>query len=278
MDAETFLLRKNEYYSLLKENFESRLEQAEDKDYYIAFFRQSFFEQNFEIPYNTVFFNELYSIFSHFKKIGEVNFMQSTLEYLPLIKEKSETALEQLMLQESVNNDFNPDFPIYYRCLLESYPLTHIDLISLERKTLDANEHFAFEILATYEATKQLILEIEEAQKLYESKSNTRIHSHQFTHSQQVLFAYYLFKLAKLEPRVNADITAFAEFLHGLTGIPYTNIKNSELYKKFLNPLDHSSSKRIIEDLKLVRSHFLKLGVSEIILLIDKDIRGKEQE
>jgi hypothetical protein len=276
MNVQDFLNRKNEYYGLLKENFEKRLESAEDKAYLTAFFRQTFLDRNTEMPYNTVYFSELYALFKHFQKVGEVNYIQSTLQCLPQIKEKSELGLEKLMEHRISPEVRSSDFPIYYRRQLENYTLS--DLISLEMMAVDSTEEYVCELLASYEATKQLISEIEETQKLEEPKSQTRNHTHQFTHSQQVLFAYYLFKLAKLEPRVNADITAFAEFLHGLTGIPYTNIKNSELYKKFLNPLDHSSSKRTIEDLKLVRSHFLKLGATEIITLIDKDIKGKEQE
>jgi hypothetical protein len=85
----------------------------------------------------------------------------------------------------------------------------------------------------------------------------------EFTTARQVLAIHYLLKYSKADRASNADIARFIEFL---TSKNYKNI-----YKKVCNPLG-SRDKELNEDLRFVRSFFEKLGLTEIVRMINNEI------
>ncbi|HEY4786313.1 MAG TPA: hypothetical protein VIH57_09690 [Bacteroidales bacterium] len=85
----------------------------------------------------------------------------------------------------------------------------------------------------------------------------------EFTTGRHVLAMHYLFKYCHVK---DADEIEKARFIHFLTGRNLNNI-----YKKVRNPLD-GSDKHINEDLKYVRGYFEKLGMKEIVKMINNEI------
>ena len=79
--------------------------------------------------------------------------------------------------------------------------------------------------------------------------------------------------MAGIGVRQDIDVTACAEILHILLGLPYNKIANSELYKKFLNPFGNSSPKATIKDLEVIRKYFEKLNNQDILDTIDEQIK-----
>lgn len=98
----------------------------------------------------------------------------------------------------------------------------------------------------------------QESNELSDSKT-------EFTTARQVLAIHYLLKYCKAEQVSNADVARFIEFL---TGKNYKNI-----YKRVGNPLG-SRDKELNEDLRFVRSYFEKLGLSEIVKMINNEINN----
>lgn len=95
-------------------------------------------------------------------------------------------------------------------------------------------------------------------------KSNEQVtYSLEHTTARQVLAIHYLMKYCKTSQASNADVARFIEFL---TSKNYKNI-----YKRVCNPLG-SRDKELNEDLRFVRAFFEKLGLSEIVRMINNEI------
>jgi hypothetical protein len=263
-------------YSVLKDAFIQEVGKASDREYAIRHFRKILFEQNELIPYHTVFFQELIATFLHLNRLDESTALERTLEYLPQIRKISQRASEQVTaaLSGSPVLQFTR-LPKAYKEFLsdESNDLSADEMLAQEQLAISSTEENTIALLALYLATQQLLLETEPETK-EEVTAVKQDHTHRFTRSQQILFAHYLFKIAGIEARVNADISACAELVHGLTGVPYSSIKNSELYKKFRDPIGNASPAKVKQDLELIRSYFAKLDHPRLLELIDKDIRG----
>jgi len=85
----------------------------------------------------------------------------------------------------------------------------------------------------------------------------------EFTTARQVLAIHYLLQYCQASQTSSADVARFIEFL---TGKNYKNI-----YKRVCNPLG-SRDKELSEDLRFVRSFFEKLGLTEIVKMINNEI------
>ena len=86
-----------------------------------------------------------------------------------------------------------------------------------------------------------------------------------FTTARQVLAIHYLLQYCHASQASSADVARFIEFL---TGKNYKNI-----YKRVCNPLG-SRDKELNEDLRFVRSFFEKLGLTEIVKMINNEINS----
>jgi hypothetical protein len=96
-----------------------------------------------------------------------------------------------------------------------------------------------------------------------ESEAVTR--NPDFTTARQVLAIHYLLKYSKADQASNADVARFIKFL---TGKNYKNI-----YKRVCNPLS-SRDKELTEDLRFVRDLFEKLRLTEIVKMINNEIKS----
>lgn len=268
------------HYHLMRENYDRMLVKALSKESMLRSFKNKFLEHNEVIPFSSVFFDELYTRYEDYFNLGEEEPIQQTLEYLPQILETSREAFEQLtiaMMNEKTDYLSSPKFPKRYKFLLSEGGCNISELFQMEHLALKTDKQTAFQQLAVYIAIQRLISEVENNPSEKESPKLSEKH-HTFTHAQQVLFAYYLFKLAGIESRFNANISACAKILHGITGIPYTSMNNSDLYKRFRSPFDHATPKKVIQDLQLIRSYFEELEDERVLALIDKDIKGLKQD
>ncbi|WP_052600233.1 hypothetical protein [Aureispira sp. CCB-QB1] len=103
------------------------------------------------------------------------------------------------------------------------------------------------------------------------SPSNTKETNPEFTTARQVLALYYLFTYLKLDFEFvnNTDLARFTRFLTGkeING----KIINTNIYKKWKKVLV-KRDKEQVQDLEYIKQYFNKLGLSEVIKLIDNDI------
>lgn len=99
--------------------------------------------------------------------------------------------------------------------------------------------------------------------KQRDSQSETIQRNPEFTTARQVLAVHYLLRYVKAQ---NVNKTEIARFIEFLTGKNYDSI-----YKKVREPLKIKDSEAK-KDLKFVRTHFLKLELSEIVRMIDEEM------
>lgn len=84
--------------------------------------------------------------------------------------------------------------------------------------------------------------------------------------SQQVLWAYFFFRLMGLKLRVNTDASTLTRFLHILNNIPTKDYKKSYYYTLSTRAPYIKEDKNLLKDLETVRLHFIqcKLPVEDI--------------
>jgi hypothetical protein len=85
----------------------------------------------------------------------------------------------------------------------------------------------------------------------------------EFTTARQVLAVHYLLKYSNVK---NVDKTEIARFIQFLTGKNFDNI-----YKKLQNPFK-TNDKSLKEDLRFVREYFERLGMSEVVKMINNEL------
>lgn len=274
----------SEYYqNILKTGFLESVENSTDKQYAHSYYKRILLEYNEFIPHNTVFFRELKKTFDHFLKLDRNNVIERVFSYISHIKEISTEAYSDIMILISTSK--TPSFTelsklpdVYSNAVYDDINGNTLDeLAILERESLKLDDENILALLALYHAT-QLLLQDKEIDPTFinasENKTAVKHYKHQVTRNQQVLEFYYLLKMARIDLRVDAHVSNCAELLHGLTGLPYNEIGNSEFYKKLKNPLDNAKPEKVIQDLEYVKSIFKKLNNDQILLEIDKDIRG----
>ncbi len=84
--------------------------------------------------------------------------------------------------------------------------------------------------------------------------------------SQQVLWAYFFFRLMGLKLRVNTDASTLTRFLHIINNIPTKGYKKSYYYTLATRAPYIKEDKNLLKDLETVRLHFIqcKLPVEDI--------------
>ncbi|MDX1943186.1 MAG: hypothetical protein SFU99_21660 [Saprospiraceae bacterium] len=100
----------------------------------------------------------------------------------------------------------------------------------------------------------------------------------EFTTARQVLALYYLLNYAKATT-ATADKTNFARFTQFLTGKEAGNstIRNTNIYKRWKDVFSNSERKNI-QDLQYIRPFFEKLGLLEVVKMIDNDINNADAQ
>jgi hypothetical protein len=92
-----------------------------------------------------------------------------------------------------------------------------------------------------------------------------------------VLVCYYVLLSWDLRPRIHANLSDVARFIHALAGIPYKNLDNSDIYRK-LQQVPHLKSDRgLLKDLEVVQDLFLQLELKEAYLLVEKEMARARQ-
>lgn len=274
----------SEYYrNVLKNGFLESVESSTDKQYAHTYYKRVIFEYNQFIPHNTIFFRELKITFDHFLKLDQNNVIEKVFSYLPHIRQNSIEAFEQLVifLATTKKHSFSklsqlPD--IYTNAMYDNINGNTLEeLVLKEQATHKYDDENILALLALYHAT-QICLKDKEIDPISifssEHQNATKNYKYQVTRNQQVLLYYYFLKMGGIDPRVDAHVSTCAELLHGLSGLPYNEIGNSDFYKKLKNPLDNANPKTAIKDLEYVLSVFKKINHDRILLEIEKDIRG----
>ena len=85
----------------------------------------------------------------------------------------------------------------------------------------------------------------------------------EFTTARQVVAVHFMLKYMQVK---NADKTEIARFIQFLTGKNYDNI-----YKRVLNPFN-VNDKVFREDLRFVRGYFERLGLYELVKMINNEL------
>lgn len=128
----------------------------------------------------------------------------------------------------------------------------------------------------------------EEANKWINSNSTTSetdveikaplIKLDRLTNSQIVLLFYYFFKFNGLEPRKNVDIAPLAKFMHLITGKKFTQMSNSDFYKKLQHAPSFKSDGELIKDLTAIKPLFERVQLSEVVKMIENEIETAHTE
>lgn len=260
-------------YDVLKKYFLDKMKEATDKEYAYNHYKYTLFEKNSSLYHNTIFFEELKTAFIHFRKLDHKKAIQLTLRSLPIIRKHSDEAHSQAFCVSYENPNFDvSELPLWYQNGINNEGCSLDELMEQELKLSKLSEQELIKILAFYQATQELLVDIE---KFYVCESKEELpltnHKHQFTKSQIVIMGHYIFEMAGIN-RSKVDVTSCAEVLHCMLGIPYDKIANSDIYKKMLKPFSNTSPKKTVEDLKLVRFHLAKFQNQKILDSIDQQI------
>jgi hypothetical protein len=94
------------------------------------------------------------------------------------------------------------------------------------------------------------------------------------TRYRQLLTIYYLLKAGfGIEHRDNGNISDVVRLAHLLTGVRFTSLQNSDVYKKYSKMPDHKTGGQLLADLQYIRPFFAALHLQNALQLIDTDIQ-----
>jgi hypothetical protein len=100
-----------------------------------------------------------------------------------------------------------------------------------------------------------------------------------FTKARQLLTIHYLLKAGwGIEPRNSHPMSGIVRFAHLLTGTKFTNLQNSDLYKKYMQMPHYKTGEQLIADLKFIRPYFEELHIEKAVQLIDAEIQQAVKE
>jgi hypothetical protein len=135
-----------------------------------------------------------------------------------------------------------------------------------EKKLIEFSDEELVRIFSEFKAYQRFyeFLNSQKQDEISESElSEIPEKSKDFTTARQVLAVHYLLKYAQVK---NVDKTEIARFIQFLTGKNYDNI-----YKKLQNPFK-INDKFLKEDLRFIRDYFERLGMSEVVRMINGEM------
>lgn len=108
------------------------------------------------------------------------------------------------------------------------------------------------------------------------SNKGKPISNSEFTTARQLLAIYYLLEFSKVDFQA-IDRTELARFSQFLTGRSQDakKIQDTNLYKRW-GALFHETEKRNRKDLQFIKGYFERVGLSEIVRLIENDMEKDE--
>lgn len=277
---EKFVRASEHNYKVLKKAIIDFVNEADNKEYAINYCKSVWLQNNQMIPYHTIFFKVLESTFIHYSMLNRSTAISRTLEFLPEIRQKSEQGF--LFTKELIENNrtiYRSDLPDTYRDFLsdENNSFTIHDLVEMERTILSFTDENIIASLALYDATVKLLTDIDHFFTAEQKETIDTTPKKGLTLNQKILLYHYLMLAGDIIPRVNTDVSVCAEIFHVLTDTPLTSIANSEIYKKLLNPLNNTQSKKTIENLNVVKQYFYRINHVKILREIDKDINDLQR-
>lgn len=273
--SDQFEKDKAHFYNVLKEAFVTHVEKANDKIYATDHYKRVLLSENELIPRFSVYFYQLTVTFDHFRKLGDENVVDQTLSFLTHVKESTQIAVDNATQYCDEHHLDSGLLHWLYVEALEQEETSILSLIDRDTQLLKCPTEKVVVLLANYRATQELLIEFSdqpvETSEGHESFDlQTNGNQQPITRSQQVLITYYFIQLLGKKP--SKRVSKYADALHTFLGLPYSQIRNSELYKKLLNPLTYSSTKATLINLSVVRTFFEKLNVTQALQLIDSDI------
>ena len=280
---ELFQKAYTRFYQLLKRRYLQSIDKATDKTYASDYFRRTLFLEHENIPRYSVFYHALVSTYTHHQKLGESNSLELTLFNLEPIREMTSNIIEETFIINASLSERLYQMNWLYQKAIEENNTPILELIDTEQRLLKYSDNKVVLFLALDEATKELGEEFSEkrddAVEVISSEGfafDRQSYEPKFTRSQQVLIAYYISQLIGAKHKKN--VSKCADALHSFLGIPYSQITNSELYKKLLHPLTFSSEQATLQNLLVVRSFFENLGSVSATDLIDSDIENVKKK
>ncbi|MBI5542187.1 MAG: hypothetical protein HY951_19175 [Bacteroidia bacterium] len=161
--------------------------------------------------------------------------------------------------QDNKNQEFEETIPVKKP---EAYFIDQYSDLELVRMF---SEYKAYEKFNEFLKSEKLNKGIEKRLRITKliPEKETEEKNTDFTTARQVLAVHYLFKFMQVK---NVDKTEIARFIQFLTGKNFDNI-----YKKLQNPLK-INDKSAKEDLRFVREYFERLGMIEVVKIINNEL------
>ncbi len=206
--------------------------------------------------------------------MNKKNAIETTLKHIDTFKELSQRAYDQASCVYILNPTSYciEELPECYQYGIIEDGCRLAFLMEMEVKLLGFSEDDVIKLLAHYSATQKLLVDVD---KFYRLKMDVELppskHQHQFSRTQSVLMAHYIFEMAGID-RNQTDITVCSEILLCMLKIPYDKIANTEIYEKMRKLFTISSPKKMLEDLRLVRTYLVKLNNHKVLESIDLQI------
>ena len=249
------------YFNRLVNIYKKRMAKANDKDYAHNEFT-NYCGAVLEIRYKASEREVIVNALEHEYKIGK--------EFALVIKVLRKEIHKQILNDTIDFIEITPgrESPTFDKTISAKKPETYfIDQYSDLELVRIFSEYKAYEKFNEFLKSEKLNKEIEKRIKISKllSKNETEEKNTDFTTARQVLAVHYLLQYYHVK---NVDKTEIARFIQFLTGKNLDNI-----YKKLQNPFK-VNDKSLKEDLRFVREYFERLGMQEVVKLINLEINA----
>ena len=254
-----FIETTDRYYNRLVRIYENRLAKANNKQYTHNEFVK-YCNGILEIRFGVSEREEIVQMLEHEYKIGkefELAIKLMRKNYRKRISDNS------TLVSETESDNGNPENGNFVSTVI-SEPLNIDQYSDLELIRLFA-EFKAAQRFDEFLITVNPIKSNEELSAETVSVSDLSDKSKEFTTARQVLAVHYLLKYANVK---NVDKTEITRFIHFLTGKNFENI-----YKKLQNPFK-LNDKSLKEDLRFIQDYFERLGMIEIVKMINNELNN----
>jgi hypothetical protein len=243
------------------------------------------------------FFHDYESALKHYKPDQKIEITEHLLKLFDAVEAKDDGAYS--ILEEALVKKYGKGIKQYRDAAIHKYfqfelVLAEKDIYSSEafnelsgdEQTLSADEikrfiHSCRNVLrgALYHLYAERDPEFETEPEVVFPKEKGKETDKDVTRSRQLLAIYYLLKSSfNIEHRQSNFISDSAKFAHLLTGIKFTSLQTSDIYKKFQKLPNHKKGVALLEDLKYIRPFFENLGMDKALQLIDEEIRQTKKE
>ncbi|MBI5541235.1 MAG: hypothetical protein HY951_14310 [Bacteroidia bacterium] len=173
--------------------------------------------------------------------------LNDTIDFIEIIPGKETPTFDETIPKKKPENYF-----------IDQYSDLELVRIFSEYKAYEKFNEFLNSEILNKEIEKRL-----RRAKLLHPEKETEEKIKDFTTARQVLAVHYLLKYENVK---NVDKTEIARFIQFLTGKNFDNI-----YKKLQNPFK-VNDKSVKDDLRFIRLYFEKMGMEEVVKMINNEI------